>query len=128
MSGPQTMREALIAELIGDLDTLLTRTEEVKAALPLAADSAARGITAAGEKMLAQTEQSANRLRAELARDAGSIAETVKKAASEANTAATIVARGGQRFALLALLTGLAGGVVGGTLAGLFAARYFLGV
>lgn len=127
MSGPQTMREALIAELIGDLDTLITRTEELKAALPAAADKAADKVAGSADAMLGKIEQSASQLRADLARDAGIIAQTVQKAAGDAQAAAAVVDKAGRRFALLALVTGLCGGLLGGLLVGLASAVNIFG-
>lgn len=128
MNGPQTMRDALIAELIGDVDALLTRAETLRAALPDAAEKAASRVAAAGESAAQQIATNAERVRGELARDMETLLKGVQKVAGEASGAAKVVDRSGRRFALLALLTGLAGGVCGGVVAGLLAACYFLGV
>lgn len=127
MSGPQTMREALIAELIGDVDALMTRAESLRATLPEAADKAATRVASAGETAAQQIAIKAERVRADLARDMETLLKGVQRVAGEAQAASMVVDRSARRFALLALLTGLAGGVGGGILAGLFAARYLLG-
>jgi len=126
MSSPQTMREALVAELIGDLDTLIARTEELKATLPRAADQAAQKIADSADAILKKVEQSSSQLRIDLTRDAAIIATSIQKSTGEAKAAAALVEKAGRRFALLALVTGLGGGILGGLLAGLaFAAHVF---
>lgn len=119
MSSPQTMREALVAELIGDLDDLLARTEALKTSLPGAADDVAKKVTASGDGIILRIEKVGTQLLADLSHESKTISETMQRAASDASGAAAVVDRAARRFALLALVTGMCGGVVGGLLVGM---------
>ncbi len=70
MAAPNTHREALIAELLGDVGAMLDRADDLQAAFPVAADAAAGkvrvagemaagGVTAAGERFLGVFDQRA---------------------------------------------------------------------
>lgn len=119
-SSPQSMREALIAELIGDVDKLITRTEELKSTLPdqlkVASRTTTGELTAAGEK-----------LRNDFLRDLERVKRELQQTAAEAKEAAQIVHGSARRFAVLAMAAGLFAGALGGLIAGLLAANYILG-
>ena len=123
MAGPQTAREALLAELLGDAGLLLDRMEALKVELPeLAGDIEAR-VKAAGESSAAgiktASQQAASRI--------GDTLESVQSAAREAKAAAATVTGAARRFALLALLTGVAGGGVAGAVVALALSRSIFG-
>lgn len=113
MAGPQTTREALMAELLGDVGGLLDRMEALKVDLPELADDMAGKVKAVGDSSAAgiktASQQAASRIADTL--------ESVQIAAREAKAAAGVVTGSARRFALLALLTGVAGGAIGGALA-----------
>lgn len=94
MSGPQTMREALIAELIGDLDTLLTRTEALKTSLSGAADDVAKKLSATGDGIVLRIEKTGAQLLDDLSRDTKTINQQMQKAASAARIVIRTVLHG----------------------------------
>jgi hypothetical protein len=53
MAGPQTTREALLAELLGDAGVLLDRIDALKVDLPEVAEDAADRVRAAGDSSAA---------------------------------------------------------------------------
>ena len=80
MSAPRTVREAIVAEMLGDIDTLLTRTEALPATVAaLEAQLAASTATldAAGERyrmtIVAFSEQAKEQVTSYLERRAGEI-------------------------------------------------------
>lgn len=109
----QTAREALIGELIGDVDTLIARADALRTTVPEAAERAASRLETAG-----------NRLRAELARDGEALHRSLREITREADTAARIVDGASRRLIFLAVLAGFGGGIVGGALAGVALARW----
>lgn len=118
MAGPQTAREALIAELIGDVDALIERAEVLQASIPAAADEAVRGIVDAGERVVAHLDDATKLLRADLARERAAALQPLQLASKAATDAAAAVTDGARRLATYALLTGLAGGALAGALVG----------
>lgn len=127
MAGPQTAREALIAELIGDVDALIGRAEGLHTALPAAADKAAARVEGAGRTAADDITEAATRLRRELTAEGETLLKGLQGATQEAQKAARVVDQSARRFALMALLLGLAGGVLGGCLAGFALAQHLLG-
>lgn len=123
MAGPQTTREALMAELLGDVGGLLDRMEALKVDLPELADDMAGKVKAAGDSSAAgikiASQQAASRIADTL--------ESVQNAAREAKAAAAVVTGSARRFAFLALLTGVAGGGVAGAVVALALSRSILG-
>lgn len=114
MAGPQTTREALLAELLGDVGTLLDRVEVIQAALPQQAEDGASRLASAGEAASTKIAGAADQARRDLSASLAEALEGVQKAATEASGAAAVVSGAAWRFALLALLTGLAGGALAG--------------
>jgi hypothetical protein len=119
MGAPDTHREALIAELLGDVGALLERTEALQGALPAAADQAAVKVRGAGEMAARDVAAAGERFLAVFDQRAGTALQGVQKAAREAQGAAAVVDRAAARFALLAAIVGLAAGALGGTLVAL---------
>ncbi len=113
--GAQTAREALIGELIGDVDALLARTDALRTTLPEAVGHSASRIEAAG-----------NRLRADFERDGEALLRELRAVVREAEISARIVDRSGRRFLAFALMTGFAGGIFGGAFAGMLLAQVLL--
>lgn len=128
MAGPQTTREALMAELLGDVARLLDRVEALHTSLPVAADQSAARMAAAGEQAAGSITAAGERVRVDLGRQNETVLQAIQKAAKEAREAALVVNGSAQRFAFLVLLTGLGAGLVGGALGGLLLSWYVLGV
>lgn len=127
MASPQTTREALIAELLGDVGVLLEKADELRAAFPAAADEAAARVRTASERALQEVATASVHLARELTAHQEKLLHGVQTAAKEAQVAAKVVDGHARRFALLALLAGLGGGVIGGVLGGLALSRYIFG-
>ncbi len=89
--GSQTAREALIGELIGDVDALIARADALRTVLPDAADRSA-----------ARLEAAANRLRAELERDGAAHLSELRHLTAEAKAAAWVVDGASRRFVAFA--------------------------
>ena len=109
---PQTAREALIGELIGDVDALMARVDALRTALPDAADRSA-----------ARLEAAASRLRGELERAVEAHIKELRELTGEARAAARVVDGASRRFVAMALLGGVGGGILGGALAGVLLAQ-----
>jgi len=119
MANTQTMREALVAELIGDVDALLQRVEALRTALPEAGTAAAAQVQAAGTQAAQDIAVVSDRLKADLARQAETLRHTLYSVTQEARAAANVVDGTAQRFGRFAALAGFGGGILGGVLAGL---------
>lgn len=78
MSTLQTHREALYAELFGDIEKLLTRAEELHDALPESMTAAASNIEAAGRKAVYDMEAASKRDRRELASEVDKLLQHLK--------------------------------------------------
>jgi hypothetical protein len=113
MVGPNTHREALIAELLGDVGDLLDRTEALKTSLPAAADAAMQKIKGAGDTMAANASMTGERFLTAFDERAAPLLRGIQQAAKEAGTAARVVDRASRRFLLLATLLGFLGGLFG---------------
>lgn len=123
MAGPNTAREALLAELLGDAGLLLDRFDALKVDLPDLADDIAGKVKAAGDTSAAGIRIAAQEAGTQISDTLGAI----QSAAREAKAAAAIVTGSAQRFALLALLTGAGGGAVAGAIAALALSRAVFG-
>lgn len=119
MANMQTVREALVAELIGDVDALIQRVEALRATLPEAGDAAASKVHAAGTQVTSDIAGVAERLKVDLARQAETLRHNLYTATSEARAAAQVVDGTARQFGRFALLAGFGGGIFGGVLAGL---------
>ena len=119
MAGPQTHREALIAELLGDVGELLDRAEALKTSLPSLAEQVAGKVRGAGETVAGSVNAAGDRLLLAFDQKAGAALQGVQKAGKEAQAAARVVDRAAWRFALLTAAVGLVAGILGGVLAAL---------
>jgi ElaB/YqjD/DUF883 family membrane-anchored ribosome-binding protein len=128
MAGPNTHREALIAELLGDVGALLDRAEALNASLPAAVDQAAAKVRAAGETAAGSVKGAGEAFVTSLDAQTKETLKGVQKAAREAQSAAKVVERSAWRFALLTALIGLAAGILGGGLAALAVSHGLLGM
>lgn len=126
MAGPQTTREALMAELLGDVGALLDRTEALQAAMPAVADAAATQVYLAGEDAAKNIKVSADSFAALFADQRALIAKSMSEAAASINKSADLVEGNARRMATNALLAGLAGGAIAGLLGGVAAAAFFM--
>jgi hypothetical protein len=119
MANVQTVREALVAELIGDVDTLLQRVEALRTTLPETGEAVAVQVKAAGMQAASDITGVSERLKADLARQAETLRHNLYAVTSEAHAAAQLVDGTARRFGRFALLAGFGGGILGGVLAGL---------
>ena len=126
MAGPQTTREALMAELLGDVGALLDRTEALQAAMPAVADAAATQVYLAGEDAAKNIKASADSFAALFADQRALIAKSMSEAAASISKSADLVEGNARRMATNALLAGLAGGAIAGLLGGVAAAAFFM--
>lgn len=123
MANPNTHREALIAELLGDVGQLLDRAEALKASFPVAGEEAAGKVRAAGQVAAGGVTAAGERFLGVFDQRAAAALQGVQEAAREAQAAARVVDRAAWHFALLAGAMGLGAGVLGGVLAGLAIGR-----
>lgn len=126
MAGPQTTREALIAELLGDVGALLDRTEALQAAMPAVADAAATQVFLAGEDAAKNIKASADSFAALLAGQRDQLAKPISEAAASISQSAGIVEGSARRLATMAMLIGLASGALAGLFGGIAAAAFFM--
>lgn len=119
MSKDTTVREAIVTEILGELEVLLTRLEGLNNSLP---DSTEVSIS----KIKMATEFSSRNFSALFEREIKSFDTRIKESlarftrASEAiQNAAMIVDKRSHRFTILATTTGFASGFLGGVLAAL---------
>lgn len=126
MAGPQTTREALIAELLGDVGALLDRTEALQAAMPAVADASATQVFLAGEDAAKRITASADSFAALLAGQRDLLAKPISEAAASISQSAGIVEGSARRLATMAMLVGLASGAFAGLLGGIAAAAFFM--
>ncbi len=127
MGAPQTTREALMAELLGDVGALLDKADSLQNALPAVADVAASQIYLAGEAASKNIKAEAEQFRAMLAREREALTRPVQEASEQTRLAADVVEGAGRRLAMLALGLGLAAGALAGAIAGIAAASIFIG-
>lgn len=114
MPGANTHREALLAELIGDVQVLLDRVEALRTGLPAAVETAADQLGATVAQATASVNESGIGLSRAIDRQAKAALLGVQEAAQEASRAAAVVKGAGQRLvALLVVLALLAGGLAG---------------
>lgn len=126
MAGPQTTREALMAELLGDVGALLDRTEALQAALPAVADAAATRVYLAGEDAAKNIKEAADEFAALLAKHQAQMAKPLRETSDAVNKAAMAVEGGSRRLATWAMLAGMAGGVVAGLVGGIAVAAFLM--
>lgn len=126
MAGPQTTREALMAELLGDVGALLDRIEALQVAMPGVADASASAVFLAGEDASKKITASAEAFVALMAQQRDLVAKPISEAADSISQSADLVDTGARRIATMATLAGMAGGVIGGLLAGIAAASFFM--
>lgn len=126
MAGPQTTREALMAELLGDVGALLDRAEALQAAMPAVADAAATQVFLAGEDAAKNIKASADQFGALLSSQRELMAKPLSEAAASISKSADVVKGGARRLATMAMFAGMAGGVLGGLIAGIAAAAFFM--
>jgi hypothetical protein len=127
MAGPNTHREALIAELLGDVGELLDRAEALKGSLPTAVDTALGKVRSAGDAAAGGAAVAGERFLMTFDARATLLLRGVQKAAQEAQAAATVVDRASRRFIVLAAVLGLLCGAGGGALAYFALTRVFGG-
>jgi hypothetical protein len=126
MAGPQTTREALMAELLGDCGTILDRIEALQAAIPAVADAAATQVFIAGEDAAKNIKSAADSFAALLDGHRDQIVKPLREATVSMVKSADAVDGGARQLANKAMLCGMAGGVIGGLVAGIAVAAFFM--
>ncbi|MDF4211165.1 hypothetical protein P2W50_31425 [Pseudomonas protegens] len=126
MSGPQTTREALMAELLGDAGALLDRVEALQVAIPGVTDTAVSQVYLAGEEAAKSIMAAAEEFGALLARERDLIAKPISEATASIRASADVVEGGARRLTTTALLVGLAGGALAGLIGGIAGAAFFM--
>lgn len=114
MVGPQTTRDALVAELLGDVGLLLDRVEALNKGLPAQADAMTERLGVAVEAAAQRITQSADQARVKIGKAGDDVAAGLKATAGEAKEAARTVSGSAGRFVFVSLLVGLMGGIIGG--------------
>ncbi|WP_156955813.1 hypothetical protein [Solidesulfovibrio alcoholivorans] len=122
---PTTMREAMVAEVLGDIGNLLTRVESVNKALPDATEKAISKIRAALELASGDLTSSGERLTREfdvyLKESLGSIRQVSK----DIQQAAKLVDKSSHRIAIYSAIIGFSTGIFGGILSALAFSNFF---
>jgi hypothetical protein len=113
MVAPNTHREALIAELLGDVGALLDRAEALKTSLPAATEAAMRQVKNTGDTAAASATMAGERFLTAFDERASSLLRGLQQTAKEAGAAARVVNHASRRFLLLAALLGVLGGCLG---------------
>lgn len=131
MAGPQTTREALIAELLGDVGALLDRADAMQQALPGVADVAASQIHQAGKQVAdgidQQSRQHLQQLRELLEAERAALVAPITEAAKITRTAAETLHDSARRVTAKVLLLGMAAGALAGGIVGAAVASLLLG-
>lgn len=121
MGAPQTTREALLAELLGDVGDVLDRVDALKLSIPAAADAAVESIRAEAQQIGATLESVAQTMRDDMHRDRGSYRQDVQEAraaAKAATLAAEQVTADARNMRASALLVGACAGAFAGLVTG----------
>lgn len=126
MTGPRTTREALMAELLGDVGALLDRVEALQVAIPGVTDTAVKQVYLAGEEAANGIKAAAEQFATLLARERDQIAKPVSQAAASIRASADLVEGGARRLTTTALVVSLAGGALAGLIGGVAGAAFFL--
>lgn len=116
MGGPTTTREALMAELLGDVGDLLDRVDALRASIPAASDAAVEAIRAQGEDIAATLQTAASDLQAERLRERAASKQELQTMTKTIAAAANAVTDGVQRSAIVAALIGAGAGALAGAL------------
>lgn len=117
MATQNTMREALVAELLGDLDALIKRIETLNEALPGTLDAAEARIRQAGEASASAIEQAGVASSRELERQGKGMMQGVENATHQTQTAARAFQGAGRTLWAMAAAAILGGGVAGAVVA-----------
>ncbi|XDJ36622.1 MAG: hypothetical protein V3Q69_13880 (plasmid) [Burkholderia sp.] len=117
MAGGNTHREALLAELLGDVQGLLDRVDELRTGLPATVEAAGAQLRKTVQEATEAVQAANVALSRSIDRQAKDAVVGVQEAAREAKQAAVVRGAGSRLVALLVGLALLAGCVAGGTVA-----------
>lgn len=120
---PRSKLDIIYQEVLGEVSDLVGRVEAAAGQLTDITNSGDRAALTIGEASAAATLK----IRSELDRTAKDAIQKLQAVVKDAEAAARLVDGSARRFALLALLTGLAGGIIGGILVGLTFSHAFFG-
>jgi hypothetical protein len=113
MAGPNTHREALIAELLGDVDGLLKRAEALHETLPAVTEAAEAKIKAAGEASAAAINEAGVKLSRGLERQGGDLLREIQEGTRQTQAAAKGLRASGAKLWGLVIVAVLAGAIAG---------------
>lgn len=136
MAGPSTAREALLAEVYGDLLGLVERVEALKASMPGLTDQLAAEIAEAsrlasvqiatsGKQSVQNVAQIATHTLEGMTRERAALQALAEQHVREARAAAQLVGASANRLALYATGIGMGAGAIGGVLATLAFGKLF---
>lgn len=119
MSGPNTAREALIAELLGDAGQLADRMDKLKEEIPAVVKAAEDRITRAGVGSAVQVSQAAKAASDQITRQIAVLTADLSNHVERITSAGEALASSSRHALLTALALGLVGGGVAGALVAL---------
>lgn len=119
MAEPQTTREMLLAEILGDVNLAIDRIENLKQDLPIIAENAARQVGQSAKKASDDITISANQAKEGITHNVEALEKRLKKAQTSLNDAVEAMGANSTKNLLYGLLIGLMGGVAGGIMVAL---------
>ncbi|XHI67365.1 hypothetical protein ABZP12_04531 (plasmid) [Xanthomonas euvesicatoria] len=114
MAGPTTHREALMAELLGDVQGILDRVEALQAAIPKTVKEAKTELQAAVKEGNVHINEACVRLSRVIDQQTKEAVKATQAAAGEASSAARELRLARRRLTVLLTMFALVGGGVGG--------------
>ena len=120
-----TLREAMVAEALGELGDLLSRLEKVNETLPDATEKAISKIKTAMELASGNLTASGDKIIREFDEKIKHSLESIRQASKDTQSAASVVDRSAHRFAIFSAVIGFTSGILGGVLAALAFSNYF---
>lgn len=123
---PTTMREAIAAEILGDINDILTRLEGVNKIFPESTEKTISKIKTAMELASGNLTASGDKITREFDAKLKESLANLRQVSKDTLKAASVVDRSAHRFALFSAIIGFASGILGGVLAALAFSNYFL--
>jgi len=122
---PTTLREAMVAEALGELGDLLSRLEKVNETLPDSTEKSISKIRAALELASGNLTASGDKITKEFDAKLKESLENIRQVSKDTQNATRVVDRSAHRFAIFSAVIGFTSGILGGVLAALAFSNYF---
>ena len=122
---PTTMREAMVAEVLGDIGNLLTRLENVSKSLPEATEKAISKIRAALELSSGDLTSSGEKITREFDIHLKESLGNIRQVSKDVQQAAKLVDKSAHRLAIYSAIIGFSAGMLGGVLSALAFSNFF---